>query len=175
MLSKLTNAAGFKNAEEFWSDPSKRPPAPPQQPPPDPKLIEVQQKGQIESQKMQQDAQVEAQKMSQEAQIEQQRIALDKYKADLDAQIKVYIEQLKIGAEDRRAQPGMDAVNSERMSSETMTAATQAIMEGLQMMQASQAAQMQAMQAMVAAATAPKQVLRDQNGRVIGVAPAIGQ
>jgi hypothetical protein len=175
MLSKLTNAAGFKNAEEFWSDPSKQPPKPPQQPPPDPKMIEVQQKGQIEAQKMSQEAQVEQAKMSQEAQLEQQRIALDRYKADLDAQIKVYIEQLKIGAEDRRAQPGIDVVNSERMSADTMTAATQAIMEGLQMMQASQAAQMQAMQAMVAAATAPKQVIRDQSGRVVGVAPAIGQ
>jgi hypothetical protein len=125
MLSKLTNAAGFKNAEEFWSDPSKRPPAPPQQPPPDPKLIEVQQRGQMEQAKMQQDAQMEAAKMQQGAQMEQARAQQDmqmemqraqasmvlerekaqmqaevqRYKAELDAQVALEVARIRAQAD----------------------------------------------------------------------------
>jgi hypothetical protein len=113
MLSKLTNAAGFRNAEEFWVSQKDKPPQPPQQPPPDPKLIEVQQKGQLEQQKLQMEAQagqartqaemqLEAQRtqaqMAAEQQRAQQDAALAKYRADMDAanqrEIALYKAQL---------------------------------------------------------------------------------
>ena len=187
-LAKLTTAVGYRNPEEFWINPAtaKQPPPPP---PPDPKLIEVQQRGQIEAARIQLDtqkAQADAQLAMQQAQIEQQRLELEKYRADLEAQVKLFIEQLKVGAaqdsqakqieaEDKRAQPAKEAAESEKVSNESMFAATQAIMQGLSMMQEQQQASLAAMQALVAAANTPKQVIRDANGRVIGVAPAQGQ
>jgi hypothetical protein len=125
MLAKLTNAAGFKNAEEFWSDPSKQPPKPPQQPPPDPKLIEVQQRGQMEQAKLQQDAQMQAAKMQQSAQMEQAKAQQDmqmemqraqaemalerekaamqaevqRYKAELDAQVALEVARIRAQAD----------------------------------------------------------------------------
>lgn len=48
---KLTHALGYKNAESFWTDPSKQPPAP-AQPPPDPLLLDVQLKAQTAQQKL---------------------------------------------------------------------------------------------------------------------------
>ena len=114
MLGKLTNAAGFRNAEEFWSDPSKQPPKPPQQPPPDPKLIEVQQRGQIEQAKLQQSAQMEQAKSQQDMQMEMQRaqaeMALERekaqmqaevarYKAELDAQVALEVARIRAQAD----------------------------------------------------------------------------
>ena len=122
MLAKLTNAAGFKNAEEFWSDPSKQPPRPPQPPPPDPRLIEVQQKGQIEAQKLQQSAQIEQAKSQQDMQMEMQRaqaeMALERekaqmqaeiarYKAELDAQVALEVARIRAQADLARPMEGM--------------------------------------------------------------------
>lgn len=178
--SRFINTGGFKNAEEFVTNPAKAPPKPPQ---PNPEMLKLQQQGQIEAAKLQQQSQAKQVEMQAQVQLEQQRLSMEKYKADLDAQIKVYIEQLKAGlaeqsqqaqiaAEDRRAQPANEAAASEKMSADSLTQATQAIMEGLQMMQQTQAAQMEAMQKLAASANAPKQVIRDASGRVVGVAPA---
>jgi hypothetical protein len=95
MLTKLSNAAGFKNAEEFWVNPKNAPPPQPQQPPPpDPKLIEVQQRGQIEQAKLQQSAQFEQAKAQQDAQMEMSRaqaeMMLEREKAQMQAEIARY-------------------------------------------------------------------------------------
>lgn len=155
--------------------------------------MQMQQMQQALQQAEVQRTQLEAQKVAQSGEVEKMRLALDsqkleleKYQADLDANVKVYVEQLKIGAqqqsqavameaEDRRAQPAVDAAQSERMSNESLIAAVQEIMGGLATMRDSNAMQLQTMQALVAAANAPKQVIRDpQTGRVVGVAPAQG-
>lgn len=114
MLSKLTNNAGFKNAEEFWVDVSKRPPQPPQQPPPDPKMLEVQQRGQIEQAKLQQTAQIEQAKAAQDAQMEmaraqagmelerqkaQMQAEVARYKAELDAQVALEVARIRAQAD----------------------------------------------------------------------------
>jgi hypothetical protein len=58
-LAKLTQNAGFKRPEEFWSDPAK---APPQPPPPNPEAI----KAQAEMQAKQMDLQADQQKFQAE-------------------------------------------------------------------------------------------------------------
>jgi hypothetical protein len=67
-LSKLPPLLGYKNAEEFFTDPSKQPP---QQPKPDPKLQQIQAKGQ------------------QDMQIEQMRQQFDSQKAQSDQQLEI--------------------------------------------------------------------------------------
>lgn len=84
-LVKLTQNAGFKNPDEFWTDPEQAPPQPPQ---PDPNV----QKAEIEAQ--------DAEKQRQfDAAMAQMNDATERYKADLDAQTKMSIAQL-----DRAAQ-----------------------------------------------------------------------
>jgi hypothetical protein len=115
MLTKLSNAAGFKNAEEFWVNPKNAPPPQPQQPPPpDPKLIEVQQRGQIEQAKLQQSAQFEQAKAQQDAQMEMSRAQAEmmlerekaqmqaeiaRYKAELDAQVALEVARIRAQAD----------------------------------------------------------------------------
>lgn len=181
-LSKLTTAVGFKNPEEFWNNPKNS--GPPQPPPPDPKMIEMQQKAQIEQAKMQLDAQSEQARVA----IERERLAMDRYKADLDAQIKLYIEQLKAGIQQEQVRQ-QAAIEGERLSMDgqrfareveredatvqerategatvdALAQATQDIIAGLQMLQ-------QQIGEVSAASSAPREVVRDpQTGRVVGI------
>lgn len=94
--SKLINTAGFKNAEEFVTNPKNAPPKGP--PPPDPAVLKVQQEGQIKQAELQQDAQKQAadaqteqQRMQYEAGLEQQRMA----QADREAKLKAAVELKK--------------------------------------------------------------------------------
>ena len=79
-LVKLTQNAGFKNPDEFWTDPEQ---APPQTPQPDPNV----QKAEIEAQ--------DAEKQRQaDIAVKQMELQMEKYRADLDAQTKLSIAQL---------------------------------------------------------------------------------
>lgn len=79
-VARLTQNAGFKDVEEFWTNPDQ---APPQQPQPDPEL----QKAQIEAE--------DAEKQRQaDIAMKQMEIQMDKYRADLDAQTKLAIAEL---------------------------------------------------------------------------------
>ena len=98
--ARLTQAMGFRNPEEFWTDPSKQPPQPQ---PPHPAIlaeqIKAQAQMQIKSAEMQAQAaddqrqfQIEQQRMQAEMQAEQWKAQLqaeiERYKAELDAQLE---------------------------------------------------------------------------------------
>ena len=106
-LAKLTQNAGFKNPDEFWTDPSNNP-MPQQQPNPQDQLIQGQLA--IEQQKAQGDmaiAQAKAQANLQQEQlrsqndviIEREKIAaqaeLERFKAQLRAETDLAIAQIK--------------------------------------------------------------------------------
>lgn len=109
-LTKLTQNAGFKNAEEFWTDPGDQPQQKsPPQPSPDAVLLSqtdlqkekmrqesdaMKFKAQtvIEQQRSQNDIEIERQKLEQQAELE-------RYKAQLKAETERFIAQLKIEAE----------------------------------------------------------------------------
>jgi hypothetical protein len=179
--AKFVTAGGFKNPEQFVTNPRKAPPKPP--PPPDPAVVKAQMDMQAKQAEMQLKAQIEERDDQLQKYMADQDASLKKYIAELQAQVQILLAQhsaqtqessqmRQLDAEDRRAQPAADAAMSEKVSNDSLTAATQAILEGLQMMQQSQASQMAAMQQLVESANRPKQVIRDQNGRVVGVAPA---
>lgn len=124
-FSKLIENAGFKDVQSFAQDPSTLPPQPPQPPLPiqieQMKLQADQQKFQAQMQaniqktqaelqaKLQEtratlelqaandqrDAEREAMKAQYDAQLEQQRIEFERWKAELQAQTQIYIEQMK--------------------------------------------------------------------------------
>lgn len=178
--ARFINTGGFRNAEEFVTNPKNQPPKPPQ---PDPQMVKAQMDAQVKQAELQAESQWKQLESQLKKYIADQDAAMKKYEADLQAQVQILLAQQsaqvqettqtrQIEAEDRRAQPAVEAATAEKVSNESLTSATQAIMEGLSMMQQTQAAQMQAMQQLVESANRPKQVIRDQNGRVVGVAPA---
>ena len=106
-LAKLTQNAGFKNPDEFWTDPSNQPP---QQQQPNPQEQLVQGQLAIEQAKAQADMQLEAQKNQADYEqeqlrsqndilIEREKIAaqaeLERFKAQLKAETDMAIAQLK--------------------------------------------------------------------------------
>ncbi len=110
MLDKLTNLAGFKSGDLFWSVPQ---PQPQQAPPPDPRMVEVQQKGQLEAQKAQAELQqeqamgqaelaLEQQRMQQQMDLERMRaeqdMVLARFKAELEAQARIEIARIQAQA-----------------------------------------------------------------------------
>src|SRR5512139_2200209 len=89
--SDMAEALGLRDPSRYLTDPRQ---APPQQPKPDPKMIEVQGKMQIEQARLQLDGQrlqIEAAKMQQSGQVDQLQMALKQRESELKAQI----EQLK--------------------------------------------------------------------------------
>jgi len=107
-LAKLTQNAGFKNPEEFWTNPAENPQPQQQQPDPNQAIIEgqmaiEQMKAQSESQLAQQKAQADLQQEQLRSQndliIEREKIAaqmeLERYKAQLKAETDLAIAQIK--------------------------------------------------------------------------------
>lgn len=181
--AKLVENAGFKDVQNFVQDPTTVPPQPQQ--PPLPLQIE-QMKMQNEAQKFQAQTQAEIQKFQAETQlakeveqikaqakiqevqanlelqrsnderdaaremakaeydavIAQQKLEFEKWKAEFEAQTKIYIEEMKI-----RGVPPADYIQEQNNMTQVL----------------------QGLQAVIAQMSAPKMIVRDQNGKAIGV------
>lgn len=111
-LSRLTQSAGFKNPDEFWTNPMENP-QPQGQKQPDPNQALIQGQLQIETLKAQSEAQIAQQKAEAQLQqeqlrsqndiiIEREKIAaqaeLERYKAQLKAETDLAIAQIKAQA-----------------------------------------------------------------------------
>lgn len=173
-LVKLTQNAGFKQAEQFWTDPSK---APPQQKGPSPEEV----KAQADVQKTQAQLQADQQKFQAQAQLDQQKLAFEAQEKEKDRQLqkelaamqeatKVQIAQMNSDAAERttaftesmRAQPVKAEVDDSgiRQTMQESSGDTRELISSLA----------QIMQGLTEAMSRPKQVIRDpQSGRVIGV------
>lgn len=88
--AQIVKNAGLKGVEAFWTDPKTAQPKPP---PPDPKMLEVQQKGQAEQAKLQLQAQTDAAKLQMQAQNDQAKLQLEIQKV----QAEIELEKLKAG------------------------------------------------------------------------------
>jgi hypothetical protein len=121
-VSKIAENAGFKNAEQFFSDPRKSPPNPQASQKPDPNMVLAQaqaqslqakaqndqQKLQLEAQKMQQEHELKLQELQQKAQLEmaqlQQKAQLEREKMQMDVQIKM--QQMNLEGQVKGAEIG---------------------------------------------------------------------
>jgi hypothetical protein len=150
LLKKLTNAAGFKSVEEFFTEPQKDPQTGQDvqpQPPKDPIVQAEEVKGQFGLQKSQMDGQMkgmelqaksqqEQQKAVMDVQLERERMAaemeLERYKAQLKAETELQIAQINAAAkreevavqaqvDDRRADRDYE-IEGKRMEKEGETA-----------------------------------------------------
>jgi len=87
---ELVRALGYKDPDEFWSDPAKSPPAQGQ---PDPKLMELQMKAQLDQHKMQADQAHQAWKAQADAALAERKAQLDEHLAMIKAQTDVWKTQ----------------------------------------------------------------------------------
>lgn len=185
-VAKLTQNAGFKNPEEFWTNPEMQEPQPPQ---PSPEEIKMQGQMQIEQMKLeseQQKFQAETMLKQQEAEkqlaqeqmrsqndvaIEQSKIQaqmeLERFKAELQAQTELQKVQLQIAAQERIA--AIDAeLKKQEMVIQAQIEAQKSEREAV-MRERDSEIQMAMHKEKIAAETRQKRVIRDENGRVAGI------
>lgn len=93
---RLTENAGFKDGEEFFTDPSTQPP---KQPQPDPDMVKAQADMQIKQQSAQLDAQMSQQKMQQDGQMAQQKMQSDMAMAQQKLQNDMQLAREKMAAD----------------------------------------------------------------------------
>lgn len=225
-LKRWTNAAGFRDASEFWADPAQQPP---KQNGPPPEVQIEQMRGQVtmqveqmrsqmrlqeqqaqlqlqasndqrdsarEAAKAQADAQLQMQAQQMELQIAQMQAAMDKYKADLDAQTKLMIagqqavqpapgelesDALEVDAASRGGYQDMQQ-QEQPDKTEMLIGALSGLMQQMQALQeqgqALHAAHRQAMQGQAHLAqliAAPKELVRGPDGKVVGSRIAPGK
>lgn len=93
---RLSENAGFKDGDEFFTDPSTQPPKPPQ---PNPEVQKAQAEMQIKQQAAQMDAQMSQQKMAQDGQLAQQKMQADMAMAQQKMQNDIQLSREKMNAE----------------------------------------------------------------------------
>ena len=182
-MAKVVENAGFKDVQNFVQDPSAQPPQPQQPPLPvqieqmkqqgdaqkfqaqqqadiqkfqaetqmtreveqikaDLKLKEIQASLELQAANDARDAERERMKAEMNAALEAQRLEFDKWKAEFDAQNKIYIEEMKL-----RGVPPADYIQE----------------------QSNMAQVLQGLQAVIQQMSAPKVIVRDANGKAVGV------
>lgn len=108
-LKKITQNAGFKQPEEFWTDVSKQPPQPPQ---PDPKVQLEQAKMQMSAQEAQAKRQDDAQRFQAEAQmqiqVDQNRQEYEARQKQMELEQTARLEQMRAGYEDAQQQRDLE-------------------------------------------------------------------
>jgi len=187
--AKMTQNAGFRNPEEFWSDPEsqeaqQRQAQQSQQP--NPEMVKVQSQMQIEQMKLQakeKEIQMSAMADHQKAQmqleheqvrsqndvaIEQARVQaemeLERWKAELEAQTELQKTQMKLEADKqiaalKAAAPQQSAVSINNDPKGEFSGAMTELMKN----------QQEQYKALIEALTRPKTIVRGQDGRAVGV------
>lgn len=90
---ELTKASDFSSPDRFWTDPQK---IPPKDPPPDP-LIETEKiKSQTALEKAEKEIKFNQTKTDKELMLESRKLELEKYKTDVDAQVKLTLAEAQM-------------------------------------------------------------------------------
>jgi hypothetical protein len=103
-LAKLTRAAGFKDPNEFWDDPSKTPPKP-EGPPPE--VMIEQMRGQVKLQVAQQEGQLSMQQKQAELQLQAANDQRDAERERMRAEMEARIKELDAAYKDQQHQREM--------------------------------------------------------------------
>lgn len=91
-LMEVSKLQGYSNPDKYWTDPAKVPPAPPQ---PNPELLKLQ----ADQQNAQMDGQIKMKELELDKYKADQGVVVEKYKADLDSQTTLQIEQMRLNGQ----------------------------------------------------------------------------
>lgn len=118
-LKQMVTNAGLGDPEQFFKDPAQAE-MNPQPPKPDPKMVEVQQKGQLEAAKMQMDADIGMQKIQSEMQLkrEQMNAEMQLKTEQMAAEFALKREQMMLEAQMRAHQAQAMGMSQVRMGGE---------------------------------------------------------
>lgn len=167
-LVKLTQNAGFKMPDEFWTDPDEAQPMPQ---PPNPEMIKAQAAQQLAQAKSQADMQMHQEKLSQEAQIRQIELMAEASEKEKDRQTElekvriqaaVQIELARIGAESAMESKIDDRQYAEGQQAQAIATEQQ---NKQQLQQDALAPVLAEIQQIVAALNRPMSVVRGPDGR----------
>jgi hypothetical protein len=185
--TKIVEAAGFKDVQNFLQDPRGKPPVPP---PPNP-LLQVEQmkqqgaaqSNQFKAQQEMQLKQIEAQVQDQQHQREMQRdMEVERNKQEMQArdsqfqaQLEAQKEQQRMQMEEYSKQADRDLARWKAELDATVKLqisgikSPEQIIEETEKEDAKESNMQQMMMQMMQAMTAPKVVVRDANGRAVGI------
>jgi len=112
-LVKMTEIAGHPNTDDFFLDPAKQPPKPPQAPPPDPVMIQAQvaqQQLQLEAENAKRKHELDLLKLKVEDDRERDKMAQDKYiaEAEIEGKYGAQVQIARINAEQAAARSDVD-------------------------------------------------------------------
>ena len=172
-------------ADQMKQAQAKKDATPPQPPQPTPEMM----RAQAEQQKAQMDAQMKQMEMQAEAQREAQRLEYDKWKTEMDNQTKVLIAEMSSKTDLHLKSLDINAAKDQETLTEVspggieqptsaLSGLVDSINQNMGMMVATQQQhnqdlmmqQQMSHQNLVQQLTKPKQVIRDQNGKISGVA-----
>jgi hypothetical protein len=162
-LAKLTQNAGFKNVDDFWTDPQKAQPKTPQVPP--------------EVQKAQMEMQADAQKFQAQTQNDIQKYQADAQQKELDRQAEtaraMQLEQMKQQGETEREAMKLQAEQQMKLLEVAgqilgRQPVEQEVDTGPDANQEALMNVMQTVQQLAAVIASPKQIVRDATGAIIG-------
>lgn len=168
-LTKLTQNAGFRNAEEFWTDPEQNP-APKEDPQPSPDAVLLSQteieKARIQAEKDKEvayhKAMVDYQKAIDVASIDAQTQARTDAASDLKNQRDYTMHGIKLMAEHLMAGKSSEEVMAAGAEQEPEPQEEPDKMDQI-------AVALQSLAQAIALLNTPKQVIRDANGRAVGI------
>lgn len=175
--AKMTQNAGFKQAEMFWKNPKEGPPI---QQPPNPMVQVEQMKQQAEVQKYQADMMKEQQQAQSDAQMEAAKMAFEAEQKEKDRQLEIAkvqmqeatkIEIAKINAEVGAQVEMVREQNRAKPVSQEWddTGLKEAVSGGNEQMAQILMSLQQTMQALADGIARPKAIVRGPDGRVVGV------
>lgn len=182
--AKLVENAGFKNVGDFWKDPAKEPPPPQQPPPPPPQVLVKQMELEADAQKFQAEQQLTMQRESLQAEAKQRetqmqlelQAANDARDAEREQLMAMHKHQLEL-AQLEFERYKTDADNKTKIITARI-AHPESQLTGLEINPETgevwekpdpMESVMQALGALVEQSNAPKAIVRDETGKVVGV------
>jgi hypothetical protein len=178
---ELAKAADFPNPDKFWTDPKTLPP--PQPPQPDPTVVAMEQL------KAQSADNVKRMEVEQKERDSQRDAEIEKYKADIDAQVKLALANVQAELADKQAQTSMAleaqkgeqtagiehlraSLNPKSIEAKAKAEESATASEVLKALAASQEQQTQiilaAFSELTKAMSAPREFVRDKAGKAVG-------
>jgi hypothetical protein len=180
-LAKLTQNAGFKNPEEFWTNPADAPPAPPPSPTIEEQAIQAQKeidamKVQAENARKAAEIEERQRKDAVDYEMKQRQLAFDEYKLNLENDTKILIAELQANKDIKTTSMNIKGANAETFTdineygeevpNSALAGLVQAINDNM-----ARLVEQQSMnhQQMVETLSRPKQIIRGADGKAQGV------